>query len=38
MQSTLTHGDDGAMQFVTDEDKVLQKSWAIGLTCTSVSF
>jgi hypothetical protein len=26
MQSTLTHGDDGAMQFVTSEDKVLQKS------------
>ena len=32
MQSTLTHGDDGAMQFVTGEDKVLQKSWPIGLT------
>ena len=38
MQSNLTHGDDGTMQFVTGEDKVLQKSWAIGLTCTSSSF
>jgi regulatory protein YycI of two-component signal transduction system YycFG len=38
MQSTLTHGDNGAMQIVTGEDKVLQKSLAISLTCTSVSF
>jgi hypothetical protein len=38
VQSNLTHGDDRAMQFVTGEDKVLQKSWTIGLTCMSVSF
>jgi hypothetical protein len=38
MQTSLTHGDNGAMQIVTGEDEVLQKSLAISLTCTSVSF